>query len=99
MVLHYGGSHFSLYSNERRLLFFPGKDSANEKLSTRCLLQSSQLFFFLSLNAFSSCHVGSCIWLIVADPKMQFSADSESIFAREISVSLFVSDKHHQHHT
>ena len=85
---------------EEGLLFFPGKDSANEKLRTLHLLQSSQLFFFfLSLKAFSPCHVGSCIWLMVADSKMQFSADSESIFAKEISVSLFVSDKHHQHHT
>ena len=86
---------------EEEGLLFPGKDSAKEKLRTLCFLQSSQLFFFLSLNTFSPCHVGACIWLMVANPKMQFSADSESelIFAREIPVSLFVSAKLHQHHT
>ena len=35
---------------EEGLLFFPGKDSANEKLRTLHLLQSSQLFFFFPLS-------------------------------------------------
>ena len=38
---------------EEGLLFFPGKDSANEKLRTLHLLQSSQLFFFSSLSRHS----------------------------------------------
>ena len=64
---------------EERLLFFPGKDSVNEKAWT--LFYYGPLnFFFFSVKAFSfPCCVEPCMWLAlhVADPKLHFSANPE----------------------
>ena len=58
------------------LLFFPGKDSANEESWTLFII-ALPAPFFLSVKVFSfSCCAGTCTWFtIVADPKLQFSAD------------------------
>ena len=63
---------------EERLLFFPGKESANEKPWT-LLCYNLPNFLFLPTKVFSCpCHVGTCMWLaMVADRELQFSADSE----------------------
>ena len=63
---------------EERLLFFPGKDSANEK-SWTFVYSSPPEFLFPPIKEFSSpCFGGTYTWLImVADPELQFSADPE----------------------
>ena len=52
---------------EERFLFFPGKDSANEKSWTLCLLCLPKCFF-LSIKAFSfTYYVGTCLLVQVAE--------------------------------
>ena len=70
-----------------KIPFFPGKDSANEKLWTSYLLQRSQLPF-PSMKDFPCCVV-SCMWLTrVADSRLQFSANLKPT-GEEISGILF----------
>ena len=71
---------------EERLLFFPGKGSANEKPGTLCLQPS--LLPFPSIKGFSfPCCVGTCTGLtMAADPELQISTDLNKPFsAVEIS--------------
>ena len=66
---------------KERILFFPGKDSANEKPWTLCFLQPSQLPFSPSIKVFSfPCPEGICMqFIMIADPKLQLSAHSKEI--------------------
>ena len=57
------------------LLFFLGKGSANEKPG---LFAYNTLphFLFPSIKVVSfPCHMGTCTWLAILKPKLQFSAD------------------------
>ena len=74
---------------EERLLFFPGRDSANEELS---LPQPSRLPLLFTHKLSSPFSVGTCTWhKMIADPKLQFSSDSKKlIFAGEMVGTLLI---------
>lgn len=69
---------------EGSLLLFPGKNSANEKPWILCLLEPSQLSFtsvkessfpfHVRISMSTPCEKGL---IILADPKLQFSANPE----------------------
>ena len=76
-----------------RLLFFPGKDSASEKLWTLCLLQPSQILLH-PIKVFSfPCHEGDCIWLQIPNCN-PLLIPNKPIFAEEISGRILVLGQH-----
>ena len=63
---------------EETSLFLPSKDSPNEKSWKLCLPQPSQLVFRSIKELSFSCCGETFTWLaMVADPKLQFSANPE----------------------
>lgn len=63
---------------EETSLFFPSKDSPNEKSWKLCLPQPSQLVFRSIKELSFSCCGETFTWLaMAADPKLQFSANPE----------------------
>ena len=53
---------------DESLLFFPGKNTANEKPRTLCLCIPLN-FLFPSVKEFFPCYAGTYMWLtVVADP-------------------------------
>lgn len=76
---------------EEILLFFPAKDSAEEKTYTHCLPQPVQLLFPASMKVFFfSCCARTWTWItMVVDPKLLFTADPEFIFPGGICGILF----------
>ena len=82
---------------EEKVLFFPGEDSANEKLWTLCLLQPSQLPF-PPYKAFSfACYAGELAlgssWSQTPNSN-SLLIPNKPVFAGEISGSLFISGQH-----
>ena len=75
---------------EERVLFFPGKNSANEKPWTLCLLSNILQLFFISVEAFSfPYHVGG---LGCRPPKCNsLLVLNKPIFAGEICGNLLSS--------
>ena len=69
--------HSRAQQEEEKLLLFPDKDSANEKPWTGFTTTLPASFFSVLAGSFPSC-VGTGTWpTMVADTKLQFSADPE----------------------
>ena len=83
----YGGDQ----QEEEIFLFFPAKDSADEKNIYSMFTVACPTSFPASMKVFSfSCCARTWTWItMVADPKLLFTADPEFIFAGRIWDILF----------